>query len=87
MLGAAIPIPQALKDMNGLVDDALLVDDATIIKAMQLIHHHVGIVCEPSAAVGLAAIMENPSRFRRHTVATIITGGNLTREQMEAWLK
>ncbi len=85
-IAVRIPVPQALKDMKGLVDEAILVDDTTTIRAMRLIHEQVGVVSEPSGAVGLAAIMENPSLFSNQTVATIVCGGNLTRQQMDEWL-
>lgn len=85
-IAVRLPIPQALKDMTGLVDDALLVDDNSIIQGMQLIHQHLGIVAEPSGAVGIAAILENPTYFKNQTVVTIICGGNLTAEQMKLWL-
>jgi threonine dehydratase len=79
-LAVRIPIPQALEDMAGLVDEAILVDDDSIIRGMQLIHRHLGIVTEPSGAVGLAAVLENPAMFAQQTVATILCGGNLTTE-------
>ncbi len=85
-IAVRIPIPQALEDMEGLVDDAILVEDQSIIKAMQLIHQHLGIVSEPSGAVGLAVILENPFLFKGQTVATVICGGNLTTGQMNRWL-
>ncbi len=85
-IAVRLPIPQALEDMEGLVDDSILVDDKNIIKGMQLIHEHVGIVAEPSGAVGLAALLENPSLFKSQTVATIICGGNLTAEQRQTWM-
>lgn len=85
-IAVRIPVPQALDDMQGLVDEALLVDDKTTIHAMQLIHQHLGVVSEPSGAVGLAAILENPLLFRNETVATIVCGGNLTTEQVGLWL-
>ncbi len=85
-IAVRLPIPQALEDMAGLVDDALLVDDDSIIQAMRLVHRHAGIVPEPSGAVGLAAILEKPAHFERQRVATIICGGNLTVEQMGLWL-
>lgn len=85
-IAVRLPIPQALIDMNGLVDDTLLVDDKSIIEAMQLVHQHLGIVSEPSGAVGIAAILENRSHFKNQAVATIICGGNLSAEQMKLWL-
>ncbi len=85
-IAVRIPIPQALEDMKGLVDDAILVEDKSIIEAMKLIHQHLGIVPEPSGAVGIAAILENPELFKNQTVATIICGGNLTLQQLQLWL-
>ncbi len=77
-----VPIPQALEDMRRLVDDAILVTEDAIVRAMRLIHRHVGVVAEPSAAVGVAAILERPEAFRGQLVGTSICGSNLTVEQM-----
>ncbi len=85
-IGVRIPIAQALEDMKGLVDDGMLVNEASIVEAMKLLHTHAGIVVEPSGAVGLAAILENKKDFKNKTVGTIICGGNLTEEQIKMWL-
>jgi threonine dehydratase len=68
------------------VDDALLVNEETILSAMKSIHVHAGIVAEPSAAVGIAALLENNAAFKNRSVATIITGGNVTESHMGLWL-
>lgn len=85
-IGVRIPIPEALADMSPLVDDIITVREESIIEAMRLIHSHAGIVAEPSGAVGIAAILENPDRFRGHRTGTVICGGNLTNEQCRLWL-
>ena len=85
-IGVRVPVPQALEDMNGLVDDAVLVGEESIIEAMRLLHRHAGVVAEPSGVVGVAAIMESPDLFRGLLVGTIICGGNLTADQMREWL-
>lgn len=85
-IGVRVPIPEALQDMEGLVDDALLVQEDTILQGMRLLHSHVGVVPEPSAAVGVAAILENRTRFQGKRLGTIICGGNLTTQQMKDWL-
>ena len=85
-IGVRIPIPQALEDMNGLIDDGILVDEASIVRGMRLLQTHAGIVAEPSAAVGIAALLEEPDRFRDQVVGTIVCGGNMTNEQMRTWL-
>ena len=85
-IGVRVPVPEALADLHGLVDDALLVRDETIIAAMRLLHRYAGVVVEPSGAVGVAAILEHPGMFHDQLVGTIICGGNLTVEQMGKWL-
>ena len=42
-----------------------------------------GFLIEPSAAIGLAAMIENPELFRHKRVALILTGSNLTEQQIE----
>lgn len=85
-IGVRVPVPEALTDMHGLVDDALLVGEESIIQGMRLLHHHTGLVTEPSGAVGIAALLERPDVFRDQVVGTIVCGGNLTVEQIQAWL-
>ena len=85
-IGVRIPIPECVHDMDGIVDDGILVSDASLIEAMRLAHEHLGLVLEPSGAAGLAAILENRDRFREQSVATVLCGGNLTPEQMKLWL-
>ncbi len=85
-IGVRVPIPEAVEDMKDLVDDAILVTDETILEAIKLAHKHLGVVLEPSGAAGLAAILENKDRFSGKLIATILCGGNLTEDQMRAWL-
>jgi threonine dehydratase len=85
-MAVRIPVPEALNDMKGIVDDAILVSDKALCKAMKLIHSHAGIVSEPSGAAGIAALIENPMMFSGKTVATIICGGNVTDIQWQTWV-
>ena len=85
-IAVRIPVDQALRDMEGLADDTILVREESILRAMKLLVQHVGITAEPSGAVGIAAILENKELFKGKTVATIICGANLTEEQVEKWL-
>lgn len=80
------PFTEALADITGLVDDILLVDDDTMVAAMQLAHQELGVVLEPSGAAGLAALLTYRDRFRDQSVGTILSGGNLTAQQMRQWL-
>jgi threonine dehydratase len=85
-IGVRIPIPECVQDMEGVIDDGILVQDASLIETMRHAHEHLGIVLEPSGAAGLAAILENRERFADQSIAVVLCGGNLTPEQMKRWL-
>jgi threonine dehydratase len=85
-IAVRVPIPEAVDDMKGLVDDALLISDKATIRAMRLLHEHIGLVTEPSGATGIAALIENQDLFKGQNVGTVICGGNVTPEQMKHWL-
>ena len=85
-IAVRLPVPEALADMQGLVDDALLVSDDAILRALKLVHQHVGVVAEPSGAVGVAGVLAHAARFQGRHVGTVVCGGNLTLEQMQTWL-
>jgi threonine dehydratase len=71
-----VPVPEAVADMHGLVDDVVLVDDETTRRSMELAERHAGLVLEPAGALGIAAIRADPARFAGRRVATILGGGN-----------
>ncbi len=85
-IGVRTPIQEAVEDMQGWVDDAILVQEESIIQAMRLVHRHAGLVAEPSAVVGIAALIEHQLAFAHARVATVLCGGNLTDEQVARWL-
>ncbi|MFM7851368.1 MAG: threonine/serine dehydratase [Flammeovirgaceae bacterium] len=85
-IAVRMPVPQALIDMQGLVDDAYLVKEEAILRAMKILHTEAGVVSEPSGAVGIAAILENQSVFAGKRIGAIICGSNLTEEQIKNWL-
>lgn len=80
------PVAEALADLEGRIDDVLLVRDDDLRTAMRLVHSHAGLVIEPSAAAGIAAILAEADRFRGRRVAVILCGGNLTEAQIAAWM-
>jgi threonine dehydratase len=79
------PIPEVLDDLLSVVDDVLLVDEDSIKTGMRLLHRHAGVVVEPSAALGVAAVLENRERFAGRRVATIICGSNVMTDDFERW--
>ncbi|MGH2373392.1 MAG: threonine ammonia-lyase [bacterium] len=85
-LAVSIPYPEALADITGLVDDILLVEDNTMLEAMRRAHRELGVVLEPSGAASLAAVLTYRERFKGHRVGAILSGGNITMEQIQQWL-
>ena len=55
----------------------LTVDETTIIRAMRLLWERAKILVEPSGAVPLAAVLENPDRFHGRRTGLILSGGNV----------
>ena len=80
------PYPEAVADLIGLADEILLVEDHTLITAIQRAHRELGVVLEPAGAAGLAALATYRERFKCQSIATILTGGNITPEHMRQWL-
>lgn len=80
------PFPEPLGDLTGSLDDILLAEDEAMIAAMRRAHRELGIVLEPSGAAGLAALFSQPQRFQGQLVGVVLSGGNVTAEQMREWL-
>jgi len=75
-----------LNDLTGLIDDVLLVPDRSLITAMRVAHKELGLVLEPAGAAGLAAVLDHREQFRGRLVATVLTGGNVSSENLREWL-
>lgn len=83
-IAVRVPIPEALTDLNGVVDDIVLVSDDVIKSALHLIYKHLGLIAEPSGVVGVAALLSHPD-LAKGTVCTPITGGNINLSQLRVW--
>ncbi|GLU42820.1 threonine/serine dehydratase [Allomuricauda sp. NBRC 101325] len=59
------------------VDEIIRVSEEEIVAAMRLIWERLKIVCEPSSAVALAAIIRDKEKFKDKKVGVIISGGNV----------
>lgn len=83
-IAVRVPVPEALADLEGLVDEVVLVSDSAMRQALRLVHRHLGLRVEPSGVAGVAALLAHPA-LRRGVVCTPFTGGNVTQEQLRAW--
>ncbi len=64
------------------VSGIVTVSENGIIKAMRLIYERMKIVIEPSAAVPLAAILENKINIKGMNVGVILSGGNVDLDKL-----
>jgi len=64
----------------------MTVPEEAIIRAMLLTWERMKIIIEPSSAVPMAAVMENPGYFRGKKVGIIISGGNVSMDKLP-WVK
>ena len=80
------PIPEVLDDLLVLLDDVMLVGEDSIKAGMRMLHEHAGLVVEPSAALGVAAVLEEPERFAGRRVTTILCGSNVGPADFARWV-
>jgi threo-3-hydroxy-L-aspartate ammonia-lyase len=60
-----------------LVDDVVTVTDDQLVDAMRSARELLGRRLEPSGAAGLAAVLDDPARYRGRRVGIILSGGNI----------
>ncbi len=84
--GGLDPETITLKYCQDFVDDFVLVSEIQILQSLQLINQYAGIEVEPAAALALAGILKETSRFKGKKVAAIVCGGNIQHEDFEKLL-
>jgi threonine dehydratase len=80
------PIPAVLDDLLKVADDAVLVREASIVAGMRMLLEHAGLLVEPSAALGVAAVLEDRARFVGRHVVTVICGSNVDLDAYRHWV-
>ncbi|MFF3419753.1 threonine/serine dehydratase [Streptomyces sp. NPDC002698] len=80
------PVPAVLDDLLLVADDAVLVQEESIIAGMRMLLDHAGLVVEPSAALGIAAVLEDRDRFAGRHVVTIVCGSNVDVDAYHGWI-
>jgi threonine dehydratase len=80
------PIPVVLDDLLTVADDAVLVHEASIIAGVRMLLEHTGLVVEPSAALGVAAVLEDRDRFAGRHVVIVICGSNVDLDAYHRWV-
>jgi threonine dehydratase len=64
------------------VEQILTVSEEAIVRAMKLVWERMKIIIEPSSAVPIAAILENPGIFSGKKTGVILSGGNVNLEKL-----
>jgi threonine dehydratase len=75
-----------LDDLLVVLRDVVLVSEDSIKAGMRALHEHAGLVVEPSAALGIAAVLEDPERFAGRRVTTIVCGSSVAPADFARWV-
>ncbi|HEV2300968.1 MAG TPA: threonine ammonia-lyase [Stellaceae bacterium] len=77
--GIAVKEPGSLtrRIVEALVSEIRLVDEASVEAAVENLIERQKLVVEGAGAVGVAALLAAPERFRGRRVAIVLTGGNI----------
>jgi len=86
-IAVRVPVREAVEIMAATVDDVMLVSDQELLQATRALFVDAGLVIEPAGAAGVAAIARHAEEFRDRRAATVLTGGNLTEQQLGEWLQ
>jgi threonine dehydratase len=85
-IGVRVPVPEAVAEMRNAVDDVILVTDEDLIAAMWMLQADAGLLVEPAGAAGVAAVVKRQKDLAGKRVAVVLTGGNITEDQIRQWL-
>lgn len=80
------PEAYALELLLRTISDVWSVRDGAILAGMRFCHEEYGLIVEPTGAIGIGAILERGPEFDGQKVATVLTSGNVTPDQIKAYL-
>jgi threonine dehydratase len=69
------------------LSDVIEVSEAQIKEGVRLLFHLAGLKAEPTGALGIAALLSAPERFRDRFVCCVVSGGNVDDEAFSAILE
>jgi threonine dehydratase len=76
-IGIRAPFPESVAGMLELVDDMLLVGEASLRAAVRRLAEATGLLVEAAGAAGVAALRDDPAAYRGARVLTPLCGANL----------
>lgn len=72
--------------LNKYLSEIITVEDESTIRAMKLIWERAKIIVEPSSAITLGVVLDNPEKYSNKKVGLILSGGNVDLDKLP-WLK
>jgi threonine dehydratase len=86
-IAVATPGIRTAQHAKALVSDIIVVDEATIERAIALLLQIEKTLCEGAGAAGLAAILAQPERFAGRKIGLVLCGGNIDNRLLTAILQ
>lgn len=83
-IGIREPFPESVAGMLELVDDMVLVSEASLRAAVRRLAATTGLLVEAAGAAGVAALLDDPGSYRGASVFTPLCGANLPPDAL-AW--
>ncbi|MBL8725976.1 MAG: threonine ammonia-lyase [Planctomycetes bacterium] len=82
--GIAVKAPGAVTTpiLRALLDDVVLVSEADLERAVQLLAAQQKVVAEGAGAAAFAAVLARPEQFAGREVAAVVSGGNIDRRML-----
>jgi len=74
--------PLTFSIIREYVDEIICAGEESIIRAMRLVWERMKLIIEPSSAVPLAVILENPELFAGKKTGIILSGGNVDLDKL-----
>lgn len=87
-IGIREPFAESVAGMLVLVDDMVLVSEASLRAAVRRLAQDTGLLVEAAGAAGVAALLDDPAAYRGASVFTPLCGANLPPGALEwsgAW--
>ena len=69
------------------INEIFTVDDDDVIEAMTFAYHELGIILEPSGAVGLALMLKGRFTPSGKTIVVVLSGGNIDASEHQKLIK
>lgn len=85
-IAVRVPVPEAVHDLQGLVDGYVLVSDDQIRQAMRWLYEDAGLLIEPAGAAAVAAIPQVRGPDAGALLAVPLCGSNMTDAQVRSWV-